>query len=136
MSPDSDQTSEPAVEAGEKQLCTSCLFPNEPSAHFCAKCGAPINSYSAIAPFESAFAQGYVVRQAAARPKNLIVLVGIWLIFGCVALSGFTLVMSSRYTSYRDFAIGTFMLLISLAILWKTSWNYFNKKRHDKKGDV
>ena len=30
----------------EKQLCVSCMFPNEPAAHFCAKCGAPTSSYA------------------------------------------------------------------------------------------
>jgi hypothetical protein len=82
MSPDSNVNPDSSNGSSEKQLCTACLFPNEPFAHFCTKCGAPISSYVAIAPFESAFAQGYVFRQAAERPRSLVVLVGIWLIFG------------------------------------------------------
>jgi hypothetical protein len=136
MSPDSNVNSDSANGAGEKQLCTACLFPNEPTAHFCTKCGAPISSYVAIAPFESAFAQGYVFRQAAERPGSLVVFVGIWLIFGSLALTGLALVTFSRDTGYGDFVVGTFMLLISSAIIWKTTRNYVSRKAVGRRSDV
>jgi hypothetical protein len=136
MSPDSNVNPDSSNGSSEKQLCTACLFPNEPFAHFCTKCGAPISSYVAIAPFESAFAQGYVFRQAAERPRSLVVLVGIWLIFGSLAFTGFFLISVSRDTGYGDFVVGTFMLLISSAIIWKTTRNYVTRKAVSRRSDV
>jgi ribosomal protein L40E len=80
----------------ERQLCISCVAPNDPAAHFCVKCGAPLTSYAATAPFEHLFAEGHVYRQAAERPQRLIVVLGIWLIFGGLALTGIGLLVMSR----------------------------------------
>jgi hypothetical protein len=75
-------------ESDEKQLCTSCMTPNEPTAHFCIKCGAPLSSFATFAPFERLFAEGFIYRQAVDSPRKMIVVLGIWLIFGTIGLSG------------------------------------------------
>ena len=75
-------------EPREEQLCTSCAAPNEPTADFCVKCGAPLSSFSMIAPFERLFAEGFIYRQAADRPRSLITVLGIWFIFGMMASGG------------------------------------------------
>src|SRR5207249_693822 len=75
-------------EGEEKALCTSCMAPNEPSAHFCASCGSPMSPYAATGPFESVLAEGHVYRQAAERPRSIIVVLGIWLTFGMIAVAG------------------------------------------------
>src|SRR3954451_837470 len=77
----SQEIPKPSPESEEKQLCLSCMAPNEPTAHFCAKCGAPLSSYASTGPFESLFSEGAVYRQAAERPRSFIVVLGIWLIF-------------------------------------------------------
>ena len=65
----------------ERQLCISCLAPNLPDAHFCVSCGAPLDSYSATAPFERILAQGYGFRSAVTGRPRLVVVVGMWILF-------------------------------------------------------
>ena len=65
----------------ELPVCLSCLQPNTVEDHFCRKCGAPLDSYAATAPFESIFAQGHVFRGATEGKPRLIVVIGVWLIF-------------------------------------------------------
>src|SRR3954464_15103851 len=86
MTSDHEEQSNPEV-AEEKQLCANCMFPNYPEAHFCAKCGAPLSSYASTGPFESLFAEGHIYRQATEQPRKLVVVFGIWLIFGIPALA-------------------------------------------------
>jgi hypothetical protein len=42
----------------------------------------------AISPFERIFSEGYIYRQAVAAPRKLIVVIGIWLVFLPLFLSG------------------------------------------------
>src|SRR5438128_3538672 len=96
MPSEPETPSQASGEPDEKQLCISCMFPNEPSAHFCSKCGAPMSSYAATGPFESLFAEGHVYRQAAERPRSFVVVLGIWIIFGMMALAGAALLFIGR----------------------------------------
>jgi hypothetical protein len=128
-----NQSSEPVEEWGEKQLCTSCCFPNDPSAHFCAKCGAPLTPYAAIGPFESVFAQGFVFRQAAERPRSFVVVAGIWIIFSLMLLSGIAVLVYGGDSGYYDTAFGAFLVVVSAVIIWKTTRNYLAWKRVPKK---
>src|SRR5687768_8487210 len=86
------------AESDEKQLCLGCIFPNDLPAHFCARCGTPMTAYAATGPFESLFAEGHVYRQAADRPRSLVVVLGIWLIFGPMALAGAMMLLIGRET--------------------------------------
>jgi hypothetical protein len=63
---------------------------------FCAECGAPMTSYAAIGPFEHIFAEGHVYRQAAERPRSFIAVLGIWIIFGVMALAGAAMLFIGR----------------------------------------
>src|SRR5690349_8538637 len=99
-------------ETGEKQLCVSCAVPNEPSAHFCAKCGAPLTSYASTGPFESIFAEGSVYRSAAERPQKLVVFLGMWLIFGLTALIGVIFIATMRESGFIFGVIGAGMAAI------------------------
>lgn len=114
--------------SNEKQLCLSCMFPNECGVHFCAECGAPLTSYAATGPFESIFAEGHVYRQAAERPRSFIVVLGIWMIFGALALTGATLLAFGRDLGLVGVVIGALLLVISLAMIVKTTRNYFAAK--------
>lgn len=66
----------------ERELCLVCLEPNEPGTNFCWNCRAPLSSYAAIGPFESIFAEGFIYRAAVERPSRLIVVIGLWVLFG------------------------------------------------------
>jgi hypothetical protein len=112
----------------ERQLCISCMAPNDPSAHFCEKCGAPLSSYASTGPFESVFAEGAVFRKAAERPRSLIVVLGVWLIFGFTALGGVLLIPSHRGDDFVSAIVGGVLLAISVAMIWKTTRNYLRRK--------
>ncbi len=132
--PSEPETSSQATgESSEKQLCVSCLCPNEPEAHFCAKCGAPLTSYAATGPFESLFAEGHVYRQATERPRRFIVVLGIWIIFGAFALTGVVLVAVGRADGFGRVLVGALLLALSLVIIAKTTRNYFTGRRSDEK---
>ncbi len=111
-------------EGEEKALCASCMAPNEPSTHFCAKCGAPMSPYAATGPFESLFAEGHVCRQAAEKPRSLIVVLGIWLLFGMTAVGGATMLFLRQETGIQSVVLGAFLLPVSLLMIWKTTRNY------------
>lgn len=110
------------------------MFPNEPEAHFCAKCGAPLTSYAATGPFESLFAEGHVYRQAAERPRSFIVVLGIWIIFGAFALTGVFLVVG-RDRGFGWVLVGVLLLALSLVMIAKTTRNYFTGRKSDEGRD-
>lgn len=111
-------------------MCTSCAVPNQPAAHFCAKCGAPLSSYAATGPFESLFAEGHVYREAAEHPRKLIVVLGVWLIFGTMALASTVILLIDCTVSFSvDTVFAAFLLIFSVVILWKTTRNYRSRRQ-------
>ena len=139
----STEAHQDALEPHEEQLCTSCAAPNEPTADFCIKCGAPLSSFSMIAPFERMFAEGFIYRQAANRPRSLITVLGVWLIFGMLALGGLIMmVLPFQSTGGGLIAIivtvvfGAAMLAVSFVMIWKTTRNYLTRNVTDRKADA
>jgi hypothetical protein len=129
MTPEPDQAgSIPADDPDERQLCVNCVAPNQPSAHFCADCGAPLSSYAATGPFELVFAEGHVYRQAAEHPRHLIVVLGVWLIFTPMAFTGVWLMLDPRESSVADVLLGLLFFAVSLAMISKTTRNYVTPK--------
>lgn len=127
-------------ETQEMQLCVSCTAPNEPSAHFCAKCGAPLSSYASTGPFESLFAEGSVYRQAAERPQKLVVVLGVWLIFGTMALGGLFIgglsFNAGTWGRLVGILIGVALVAVSATMIWKTTRNYLARKKTDGRDDT
>jgi len=126
----------PSLPTEEKQLCISCLAPNEPLAHFCAKCGAPLSSYASTGFLESAYSEGVVYRAAAERPRKFIVVLGIWIIFGGIALSGAVMLAVGLDRGIYDKLVGAAMLAFSLVMIVKTTKNYFAKPAAGDRRDV
>jgi len=111
----------------EQQLCISCLAPNEPEAHFCKKCGAPLDSYSATAPFERTLAQGYAFRAAVTGKPRLIVVIGMWILFFpavCVGIIGLYAALT-RQTPLQFSLISLVIGCIGSILIYKTTKNYF-----------
>ena len=136
MPSEPEQTPVSPADSNEKQLCVSCIFPNEPAVHFCAKCGAPMSSYAATGPFESLFAEGHVYRQAAERPRSFVVVLGIWLIFGMMALVGVALLFIGREVGIQYVVVGAFLLPISVVMIWKTTRSYLARPRPEERRDA
>ena len=64
-------------------ICLCCLAPLVSSdSLFCQRCGAPVDSLSAVLPYERILAQGFLFRTAVERPRNWRVVAGIWFLFG------------------------------------------------------
>lgn len=123
-----DSTPVPDSAQEEEELCTQCMTGNRPGTHFCSKCGAPLSSYAATGPFESLFAEGHLYRRAAEQPQRLVVVLGIWLIFGIMAAGGALLLATSwNPVNYPGVLTGIGMLAISVALIAKTTRNYFKK---------
>ena len=123
-----NEPSRPPPESGGKQLCKSCAAPNVPGAHFCVKCGAPLSSYSTMGPFETIFAQGFIYREAAQRPRRFIVVLGIWLIFLPQAFIGLALIMSDARSLFGEL-MGGVAILIAVGIIGRTTSNYLAAKK-------
>src|SRR5262245_49399102 len=113
----------------ERILCTACLAPNDQQAHFCAKCGAPMSSYAATGPFESVFAEGHVYRQAAEKPRRFVVVLGVWMLFGLMALGGVIMAIDGRELGFPFILLGSLMLSVSVAMIWKTTRNYLSQAK-------
>lgn len=112
----------------EKQLCIRCMVPNEPEAHFCAECGTPLTSYASTGPFESIFAEASVYRTAAETPRSFIVVLGIWMIFGAMALAGAGFILVASSVGWPFFVVGGALVIFSVMMLSKTTWNYVRGK--------
>jgi hypothetical protein len=116
-------------ESSEKELCLGCLSPNKAGTNFCAKCGAPLTSYASTGPLESLFAEGHVYRQAVSQPRRLIVVLGVWVIFGSMLLASVGLLFLGWSGDMRITLIAAFMLMVAVAMLWKTTRAYLARPR-------
>jgi hypothetical protein len=125
-------------DADEKQLCVSCMTPNDPAAHFCTKCAAPLSSFASTGPFEHLFAEGSVYRAAAERPRKLVVVLGVWMIFGLMMLAGLFVIGMILSSQDAALALKIFGALVGLAVvavsgtmIWKTTRNYWTRNQTD-----
>ncbi len=116
MNPEANQPVPEVSEAEETQLCLSCLTPNPVLGNFCLQCGAPISPYAATAPFESAFAEGFVLRSAVERPKNRLVLTGILAYAVSIGAVGLVFVFASRPGMDVAWFVGLALCLFASAL--------------------
>jgi len=123
---------EPAIprEGVERELCPNCLTGNVPGTNFCQECGGPLSPYAAIGPFERIFAAGHICRKATQRPHRFIVVLGIWLTVGPVAVVTATVALSewTVHTLLQQlFMLG--LMAVCATLIAKTTHNYINRKR-------
>jgi len=88
-----------------------------------------MTSYAASGPFEHLFAEGHVFRQAAEKPKNLVVVLGVWLIFGVLGMGGLFIAIIGSGSGVSSVLLGAFVFLISLAMIWRTTRSYLSRPR-------
>lgn len=62
--------------------CPNCLTANLSIAHFCRRCVTPLTSHAEIDPIGRIYSMGDTYRKACHQPYKLIILIGMWLIFG------------------------------------------------------
>ncbi len=132
MQAEMNNNSNATPEGEEKPLCCRCMFPNENSENFCANCGAPLSWFSTIGPFESAYSEGYLIRMATENPHSLLVLIGVWLIFFPLLFIGLGLIFSKDLRELWNPVLGVIIFLLSGAILYKITRNYFKSVKINK----
>jgi len=135
MQTEINNNSNTTPEGEEKLLCCCCMSPNESSAYFCANCGAPLGWFSTLGPFESAFSEGYIVRRATENPHSPIILIGVWLIFFPLITIGFGLISPGIDLSICNPLLGGILILISVAILYKITRNYYKFVKNKRTAD-
>jgi len=118
----------------EEPLCISCLHPNVEEAHFCEKCGAPLDSYASTAPFEQIYAQGHVFRAATEGKPRLIVVLGVWLICLPGILSAFILgPLSVKHSdSWLGAIVFTIIGLLPAALIFLSTRRYLASRNTTK----
>ena len=96
-----------------------------------------------IAPFERLFAEGFIYRQAAHRPRRLITVLGVWFIFGMMASGGLMImIMASQSTggglvaTIIGVVFGAAILSVSFVMIWKTTRNYLTRNEINHKTDA
>lgn len=83
-----------------------------------------------IGPFERLLAEGFIYRRAAEQPRRLITVIGIWVLFGVPGLTCLLFAAMSDVPEMAGTAVLGIMPIISLAMIWKTTRNYINRKKH------
>jgi len=67
---------------GATPICPHCLGPLGPLDHFCPKCCGPVSAHASIDPLGRIYSTGRAYREAMSAKPRLVVLLGVWLIFG------------------------------------------------------
>lgn len=111
------------------QLCPGCMEINEARAHFCTRCGAPLSSYAATAPFERIMAEGHAYRSAVENPRSPMILADIWVIFGPMTLGSAALLLGRGPADPLQTGLAVFILAVSVLMLWRTTAGYFAARR-------
>jgi hypothetical protein len=127
------------------------MAPTSDAADFCAKCGAPLTPHASTDPVASIRSEMELYVQASEKPRNAIVLIGMWLLWGPVAIGGVLVLLYFPYLifftdtpsgihSFGDAVGAIFALLLILFILgglfvvavrllYPTTRNYFKQRR-------
>lgn len=110
-------------------ICPACQTPNDEFESFCSKCGSPIGTTATLAPVQRIRTEGLLFRRAVDKPPNLVVLVGIWILFAPSVPVGVyaatNLILTGRGFGYFVL-FWTFVGLTccSVVILYRTTRNY------------
>jgi hypothetical protein len=119
-------------QAGEAVVCPKCLLANSPTAAFCVDCGAPIGMVAAVDPLQHIYAEGFAYRSAVDGPPNLIVLVGMWLIFAPIVFATPLLVFGDFIRAFSPRLLFLFLGACSAVVLFRSTKNYIVKSREAK----
>ena len=145
----SEEPATPMEDEGEDIVCPHCIEPIGQFDHFCSHCDRPVTTHASTDPLGQVYASGHAYRNATSGRPKLIVVLGIWLIFGPQVL---LLMFFAYYISYytlnsiivHEFGPYSYtqnvsdgwilqilklllmlaLLVLYVAILWQTTRNY------------
>ena len=113
-------------------VCPRCLLRNLPSAAFCKDCGAPIGMVSTVDPLQHILAEGFAYRSAVDGPPRLMIVVGIWLLFGPTVFTTIFMLFDGSLDSAPQRLFWLLFAAASIVILYRTTKNYIIKSRAAK----
>jgi predicted RNA-binding Zn-ribbon protein involved in translation (DUF1610 family) len=126
-------------EGEDGPLCTQCLAPVDRNAQFCPKCGATIGRYMTLDPMGRIYYYGDSLSRAVSGKPRLLVVIGIWLIFGphvVVTLVALFALSSPAVVSPHSLVaklIGVLIILaitaVDVAILWRVTKRHLAQDR-------
>lgn len=133
-------------------VCLTCGEPNGPDRNFCSECGAPLTSHAVNDAFDTIRAEGWVYRKAQNSPRSMIVVVGIWMIWGptvivgtIILFSGLYIVLcdwkpwyplSERLMAFFGLAVLAALLCIPITIVRRTTNEYLRFRRVQTAGEL
>ena len=94
----------------DRLICPHCARPIGRFDHFCPSCRGPVTAHASIDPLGQVYAAGHGYRRATSGRPKLIVLLGMWLIFGlqipillwCVILTLSNIIAPGRSYEFGD----------------------------------
>jgi hypothetical protein len=119
------KTADPA----ESILCPSCLTPNGSDEIFCRQCGAPIAPTATLDPIATIQTESFLTQKALVGRPKLIVLIGIWLMFGSVFLASVysavrIVIDRSGFSDFVFFWAAVGLIYLSGVVLYRVTKNY------------
>lgn len=112
-------------------ICISCMQPNEWEAAYCMNCNTPMNLSNSNDPIQRLPAEGYAYRKAAEMKPNIVVLIGVWLLFLPAfifsGLSAIALILGysgGGADSFVWFWVSIAIAVFSFVMLYKVTSNY------------
>ena len=131
----------PAPTGRLTKLCPHCLTENDASAHMCRQCLTPMTFFAATVPVFSVWAECDTYYKASRSPAKLIVVLGMWLLFGpwflvCAVAACVTVDVALFEPWYRGGNVAALLLLIPLAaigcvpviLLMRTTRKFFGRR--------
>jgi len=121
----------------DSDLCIHCLEPVGHNANFCIHCRAPLGFLAGTVSYYSVFAEGFIMRAAVTRPRNLTTVMGVWVIFGNYLIMGVALlwatlsaspVLRESWVSYYLSAMYLGMVLVGASGVVRCTRNFASYK--------
>lgn len=113
-------------------ICISCMKPNDREAAYCINCNTPMNLSNSNDPIQRLSAEGYAYRKAAEMKPNIVVLIGVWLLFLPTfifsSLNAIGLILGFAGGGAENFVwfwVCVALSVFSFVMLYKVSKNYF-----------
>ncbi|MEI9893895.1 MAG: hypothetical protein WDN28_08320 [Chthoniobacter sp.] len=82
-----------------------------------------------IDPMQHIYAEGFAYRSAVDGPPRFIILLGMWLLFGPVALAAPFVLWNASSVGLPQAAFSGCLAIVSVVILYRTTRNYLVKSR-------
>jgi len=113
------------------------MKPNDREAAYCVNCNTPMNLSNSNDPIQRLPAEGYAYRKAAEMKPNIVVLIGVWLLFlpglvffGLYAISLIFGFAGGGIDNFVWFWVSFAIAVFSFVMLYKVSKNYFYPPDH------